>query len=630
MIRRGWWFVVVLLTVSARAARFPEPAVRIGFDDPPKSLALANGLEIASVGNLKALQFKSALQHATLPLVPAIFKDAKAMTVTAWVLPRRTGEQYFVSRGDVTVGPQGERLFPPAKGYVSFLLGTDQHGFFMGTINGNGSMPFPFVTLNEVPIDSWSYLAVTKDAAGHHRFYVNGVLVWTDEASAHAPVARPGMENADERPPLRLHMPMGGSMGEVCLYRSALDAQAIRQSFEAGRAKYHPTLPAAPVAFREITPNPNPHLWNRSSPVQGPPPRLTSESWREHRSRILKDLPKVIGTPPADVADYYRRRDAIRNGDYSSLAADLDGKALSEEDCGTYVRKKVSLRVQSDDRMYAWLLVPRKPLARRAPAVIAIYGTTSGAGKDTTVGLSGPKPGTPPAKNRAFAIDFVEAGFVVLAPDFLRDGERIAAGDRPYDTTRFYKQFPDWSIHAKDSYDASRAVDYLQSLPFVDSAKIAMTGHSYGGHSAIFATALEPRIAAACASGPVSDFLHHGMHWGVPKGGGNSQSMPNLRPYLLDFDQPQDSALSTQDYLQPVPVTFYEFTSLIAPRPLLVFQAVGERRPFEEENASAVRQVYDALGAIENVRYLWHPGDHDYPPAARALAVEWFKRHLTK
>ena len=74
------------------------------------------------------------------------------------------------------------------------------------------------------------------------------------------------------------------------------------------------------------------------------------------------------------------------------------------------------------------------------------------AGKDTTVGLSGGKPGTPPEKNRAFAVDIAEAGFVALAPDYLRDGERIKPGRRPYDTTDFYQEFPDWSVHGKDAW----------------------------------------------------------------------------------------------------------------------------------------------------------------------------------
>jgi hypothetical protein len=158
-----------------------------------------------------------------------------------------------------------------------------------------------------------------------------------------------------------------------------------------------------------------------------------------------------------------------------------------------------------------------------------------------------------------------------------------------------------------------RAIDYLETLDFVDPDRIGMIGHSYGGHSTIFATALEPRIKVAVANGPVSDFLHHGMHWAVPKGGGASQSLPALRPHVLD-------------HTLPLPITFYEFTSLIAPRPLLVSQAAGEYRPMEEENYAAVREAYAALGHANRVRYHWYAGDHDFPPPARKAAVEWFGR----
>jgi hypothetical protein len=209
----------------------------------------------------------------------------------------------------------------------------------------------------------------------------------------------------------------------------------------------------------------------------------------------------------------------------------------------------------------------------------------------------------------------VEAGFVAFAADYLRDGERVKPGRPPYDTTDFYKEFPDWSVHGKDAWDTMRAIDYLQSLDFVDPDRIGMVGHSYGGHSTIFTTALEPRIKAAWANGPVSDFRHHGLHWAVPKGGGNSQSMPALRPYVLD-------------HTLRIPVTFYEWTALIAPRPLAVGQAVGERRPMEEENHAAVSEVYRALGAGDRVKYVWYPGDHDFPPAARRAAVDWFRGWL--
>jgi len=49
----------------------------------------------------------------------------------------------------------------------------------------------------------------------------------------------------------------------------------------------------------------------------------------------------------------------------------------------------------------------------------------------------------------------------------------------------------------------------------------------------------------------------------------------------------------------------------------------------EEENHAAVRQVYQALGAADRVKYVWYPGDHDFPPAARQAAADWFRRWLT-
>ena len=116
-------------------------------------------------------------------------------------------------------------------------------------------------------------------------------------------------------------------------------------------------------------------------------------------------------------------------------------------------------------------------------------------------------------------------------------------------------------------------------------------------------------------SGKVWPFREHGLHWAMPKDARSSQSLPGMRPYLLDPDL-------------PLPATFYEFTALIAPRPLWVGQAVGERRPTEEENYAAVAQVYRTLGCDERVSYVWYPGDHDFPPAARQAAAEWFRRWL--
>jgi dienelactone hydrolase len=295
------------------------------------------------------------------------------------------------------------------------------------------------------------------------------------------------------------------------------------------------------------------------------------ERWPEMRKRILEGAMKIAGAFPSEKAP-------------------LDPKVISEEDCGTYIRRKVSIQVQPEDRMPAWMLIPKKRPGR-LPVVICMYGTTQGAGKDSTVGLSGYKRGTPPNPNWSFALDMVEAGFVAWAPDYLRDGERVKPGQRPYDTSDFHSRFPDWTIMGKDVWDNMRAIDYFETLDFIDSKRIGVVGHSYGAGNTINTAALEPRVTAAVANGPLSHFRYY-----------------------------------RRSGRRSVPIHYYELESLIAPRALLVGQAAGEQRPLEEENYAAVREVYRALGHPDRVRFHWYAGDHDFPPEARKAAVEWFGR----
>jgi Abhydrolase family/Concanavalin A-like lectin/glucanases superfamily len=510
---------------------------------------------------------------------------AEGATVESWVLVRRIGEQVFVARGLPEIGPGGERFHRPAPGWVKFFIGTDQRGFLMGCINGNSRMPFPLVTIEQLAPGEWHQIVVVKQPDGFQRFHHNGALIHSDTDAETAGNAWP-FRDEDAGEPVRLSVPLGGALGEVAVWARALSNDEIRANWEAKRPRYVPHSAPQPAKLRPMHEHPG---------IK--PLAADAAAWERERARILAEWKKLLGPMP-------------------EIAPSLDAQTLGETDCGHYVRRKVSIQVQPNDRMPCWLLIPKTlPAEGRAPAVICFYGTTSGAGKDTTVGLSGAKPGSQPQRNRAFAVDMVEAGFVALAPDFLRDGERLPPSGRPYDTQDFYKRFPDWSCVGKDCWDVQRAVDYLATLPFVQSDRIGMVGHSYGGHTTIFAASLDPRIRAVFANGPVSDFVLHGAHWAVPKGAGASQSLPALRPFLLEHRAP--------------PVSFAQVTALIAPRPLWVNQAAGEWRPNEEENAAVVMGLYQSLGEPERVRYMWCAGDHDFPPAVRTAAVEWFRKWLS-
>jgi dienelactone hydrolase len=579
--------MAILACVSPAVAQVaPEQAV-FYFDAATNRVTLAAGAETRQWPDNVSRDEKGHLEFTTtrqtahldgggLATASRALREAGALSIGGWFFCRRAGEQVLFGRGEAEIAPLGERILRPSDRFINFCLGTDHHGFFMGAINGNGTMPFVHVTVNQVPIQSWQQLVVVKDAEGFHHFYQNGQRVHDDRRSMHAPSSQPWREtDAGLQEPIHLQAPQGGLIAETWIVGRALTAEEIARDYEAKRARFTPSPPGQTIALQDIDAH-----W-------------PAEPFSFDRQRVTQGVLELLGPFPQEKAP---------------LAPQL----LSEEDCGSYLRRKVSIQVQPGDRMPAWLLVP-KDLQGPAPAVVCFYGTTSGAGKDVTAGISGRKPGTPPVRNMSFALDMVEAGFVALAPDYLRDGERIRPGDSPYHTARFYEEFPHWSIHGKDTWDTMRAIDYLQSLDFVDGERIGMAGHSYGGHSTIFAAALEPRIKVAVANGPVSAFREHGMHWAVPPGAGASQSLPAMRKYILNPEL-------------PLPATFAEWTALIAPRPLLVGQAVGERRPIEEENCGYVKRVYQSAHANDKVRYVWYAGDHDFPPEARAAAVAWFRR----
>jgi hypothetical protein len=111
------------------------------------------------------LEFTTARQMAALDgdrlaAISEALRKVEALSIGGWFLCRRAGEQVLLGRGDVEIAPLGERMFPPSDRLIKFCLGTDQHGFFMGAINGNGNLPFVHVTVNQVPIQTWQQLVV--------------------------------------------------------------------------------------------------------------------------------------------------------------------------------------------------------------------------------------------------------------------------------------------------------------------------------------------------------------------------------------------------------------------------------------------------------------------------------------
>lgn len=95
------------------------------------------------------------------------------------------------------------------------------------------------------------------------------------------------------------------------------------------------------------------------------------------------------------------------------------------------------------------------------------------------------------ADRRRFAQAFESAGYVVLRFDFRGCG---ASGGEPGRV-----------ICQEEVEDLRNAITFLQSGEVVDRARIGVVGGSLGGSVAIYATAVDPRIACCVANGAIGN-----------------------------------------------------------------------------------------------------------------------------
>ena len=264
------------------------------------------------------------------------------------------------------------------------------------------------------------------------------------------------------------------------------------------------------------------------------------------------------------------------------LPKSAHGKASFRTDAeisdGGLVRRHLTI----DGEVPAWLLLPAN---RSRRAVLCLHQTTK-IGKDEPAGLGG-KP------NLHYARELALRGYVTLAPDYPNFGEYRYD---PY--TNGYE-----SATMKGIVNHMRSVSVLQSL---GANRIAVCGHSLGGHNALFVAAFDRRITAAITSCGFTSFAKY--MGGNLAGWSHKGYMPKIaarKPEAMPFD-------------------FRDVLAAIAPRPVFV------NAPLRDAN-------FDASGVDDAVRDSRHPRirvlhpdcEHDFPPEIRQQAYGWLDRFLT-
>ncbi|MBN1503560.1 MAG: acetylxylan esterase [Candidatus Eisenbacteria bacterium] len=281
---------------------------------------------------------------------------------------------------------------------------------------------------------------------------------------------------------------------------------------------------------------------------------------------------------------------------------------VSEEQEEGYVRKTVEYSTLPGERVRAYLLIP-DGVALPAPAVLALHQTTC-SGKREVVGLGGDR-------TLAYGLDLVRRGYVVLAPDGITFGERVA-GAPCGDTRAVYRKFPHWSALGIMTWEAMQAVNVLFSLPEVDTSRVGCLGHSHGGYGTILLAAVDERIKASVSSCGFMGMCDDAepVRWARDAG---FVFMPELGPYIKK---------------RVFPFDFHELLALVAPRPFMNISAENDAifpgsAESSERACAEVEQVYERIYGEERVfKNLTHPFGHKFPTPVKVRAYNWLDSWL--
>ena len=158
-----------------------------------------------------------------------------------------------------------------------------------------------------------------------------------------------------------------------------------------------------------------------------------------------------------------------------------------------------------------------------------------------------------------------------------------------------------------EAWNCIRALDYLESLDFVDKERFGVTGRSGGGAYSWWIASIDERIKVAAPVAGITDLQNHVVD-GVVEG--HCDCMYHVNTYGWDFAQ---------------------VAALVAPRPLLIlntdddgiFPLDGVNRLFTK-----VRRIYKLHTKKSNLGLVITPGGHGDSQELRVPAFNWFNKHL--
>jgi len=317
--------------------------------------------------------------------------------------------------------------------------------------------------------------------------------------------------------------------------------------------------------------------------------------WQRRRAEILAGMQQVMGPLPG----------AEKRGP-------LEVRVEEEKDFGSYVRRRITYQAEPGSRVPAHLFIPKDVLAGGGAGlrsgVLCLMGTGGHRHADTPEG-----PNYSGNRNDAEAL--VARGFVAISPAY----PSLGFGSRSGIALKYepdLKALGYASGTMKAVWDNIRALDVLETLPFVQRSGFASIGTSLGGHNSIYTAVFDERIRVIVSSCGFDSYLEYAATpWEPGKGWAQDRYMPRI----TDFPRDQ------------IPFDFHEMIGALAPR---AFFANSPSRDANFKWRSAARIVAAALpvyrlhGVPELIRIVHPDAAHEFPPDVREQAYAWIEQFL--
>ncbi|MCL6459265.1 MAG: alpha/beta hydrolase family protein [Gorillibacterium sp.] len=284
---------------------------------------------------------------------------------------------------------------------------------------------------------------------------------------------------------------------------------------------------------------------------------------------------------------------------------------LESVQCQGYTRERIELSALPGLSFGAYVLIPDAATAN-TPGVIAVHGHGYGSRQISGLLEDGSADTGEADGYHHFAVQLVQKGLVVIAPDVSGFGERRLEADlaenpdAPNSCHRMSTQLLmlGKTLTGLRVTELLHTLDYFSGRQEVDPSRIGIVGFSGGSLLAFIVAAVDERILASVLIGFPNTF---------------KDSIMSVRHCICNY---------VPDILKLGELP--ELIGLIAPRPLFlesgsndpIFPVEGFKQAVKE-----LKQLYAQAGVSENLQYDLFPGAHE---VSGRNSFDWLHATLAK